>query len=250
MKNCIYCGTCEETCSRNVHKVRDSLHEVLFEKCVQCGDCVASCNTNALKIFGEFWNVEDLMGIVLKDTMFFEKSGGGLTVSGGEPMMQFEPLLELLQEAKKKNLHVCLDTSGFAPTEYFERILPFVNIFLYDYKATSEKKHREYTGVGNKIILRNLKYLCEHGAEVFLRCPIIPGLNDDEEHLQAIADLSRRYLSIKEVNLMPYHDMAKGKAAQIGQVYALKTLKTMDRRDKERLFKKLREMGCQRLHES
>lgn len=194
-------------------------------------------------------DTKDLMKTILRDSSFYEKSHGGLTISGGEPMSQFDGTLELLALAKKNNLHTCLDTSGFAPTEKYEQIMSYVDIFLFDYKLTDPDKHREFTGVPNELILQNLDFLCSHGATVFLRCPIIPGINDDDEHFAAIAALSQKYDSIAQVNIMAYHDMAKGKIKHIGGTYALEDLKTVDKDGKQAILDRLEELGCHKLVE-
>lgn len=125
----------------------------------------------------------------MKDWDFYQKSGGGLTVSGGEPMLQFEGLLDLLKKAKAKELRVCLDTSGQAAEEKYLTIAEYVDVFLFDYKMTDAQEHKRYTGVDNRLILKNLDALCRQGSHVYLRCPIIPGINDNETNYRSIAGL-------------------------------------------------------------
>lgn len=250
-KNCTGCGNCAAVCPNGVHKIlADGTHEIAFDKCVQCGACVKACYNHVLKIFGTKMTSQELMETVLRDVSFYEKSGGGLTISGGEPMSQFEGTLEMMRLAKENGLHTCLDTSGFAPTERYEQIMPYVDRFLLDYKLTDAEKHKQYTGVPNDLIKKNLDFLCTHGAKISLRCPIIPGINDDDEHFAAIAALSQKYEAITEVNVMAYHDMAKGKVKHIGQSYALEDIKTVDKAGKEAMYGRLEKMGCLRLKES
>lgn len=250
-KNCTGCGNCAVVCPNGVHRIlEDGTHEIAFDKCVQCGACVKACYNHVLKIFGTKMTSQELMQTVLRDVSFYEKSGGGLTISGGEPMSQFEGTLEMMRLAKEKGLHTCLDTSGFAPTERYEQIMPYVDRFLLDYKLTDEEKHKQYTGVPNELIKKNLDFLCTQGVKLSLRCPIIPGINDDDEHFAAIAALSQKYEAITEVNVMAYHDMAKGKVKHIGQSYALEDIKTVDKAGKEAMYERLEKMGCLRLKES
>ena len=165
-------------------------------------------------------------------------------------MMQFEGLKELLNKAKKEGFHVCLDTCGQAAEKQYREISEVVDIFLFDYKLTDPEAHRRYTGVGNERILENLQMLCETGQDVYLRCPIIPGINDNEEHYQAIAEFSRKYQKIRKVNLMMYHDMAKGKAQQIGKNYGFKEVRTIEEARKKEIYQKVAELGCRNLEES
>lgn len=261
IKNCTNCGTCQSICKRNVHQVdiakdvkeateiKGERHQINFTSCVQCGECVKACSNKALKIFGNSMSAEEILQTVIKDKDFYQRSGGGLTVSGGEAMVQFKPLLELLKKAKEADIHVCLDTCGQASTEKYKEIAKYVDIFLFDYKLTDSQEHKQYTGVDNSLILKNLRYLCEIGANVYLRCPIIPGINDKKSHYQAIADLSKQYESIRQVNLMTYHDMAKGKAAQIGEVYTLPNIKTILADEKKKIYEQVKDCGCLRLTE-
>lgn len=193
---------------------------------------------------------EEILSIVCKDKDFFDRSGGGVTISGGEPMMQFGALLEFVKNAKEKGIHVCLDTCGYATTENYKRIAEYVDLFLFDYKITEESEHQKYTGVSNALILKNLDFLCRNGNDVFLRCPIIPGINDHEKHYLAIARLSKKYEKIRQVNLMTYHDMAKGKAAQIGETYSLENLKMIEAKEKEKIYETVQALGCLKLSES
>ncbi|MBO7709161.1 MAG: radical SAM protein, partial [Lachnospiraceae bacterium] len=186
---------------------------------------------------------------VIWDRDFYDRSGGGLTVSGGEPMRRFEGLKELLYQAKTLGLHVCLDTCGQAPAQKYLAIRPFVDVFLFDYKVTDPALHKKMTSVDNRLILSNLRMLAETGSDLFLRCPIIPGNNDCEDHYRAIARLSEQYDRIRQVNLMFYHDMAKGKSRQIGQEYALAELKTMEETAREKIRKMLHALGCTKLRE-
>lgn len=243
-KKCTLCGRCESVCSNHVHTVREGIHSIDFEQCVLCGECVKACLSQSLKIFGQRITGDAIMETVMKDWDYYERSGGGLTISGGEPMMQFEPLKNFLRLSKEKGLHVCLDTCGQAPTKNYLEIAPYVDIFLFDYKMTDADNHKRYTGTDNQLILKNLDALCNAGSDIYLRCPIVPGINMNNQHYRGISLLSKKYPQIKQVNLMPYHDMAKGKSGQIGKEYALSNLKTMDTQQIEAVYKKVDEFGC------
>lgn len=165
-------------------------------------------------------------------------------------MLQFAGLVDLLKKAKERKLHVCLDTCGQADTEKYREIAQYVDLFLFDYKITNQEEHKKYTGVDNRKILENLDFLCKNESKIWLRCPIILGINDTKEHYLAIADLSKRYDSIEQVNLMTYHDMAKGKAEQIGETYQLSGIKTVDNKTKDRIYDEVKALGCLRLKKS
>ena len=247
-KKCSGCRKCSTICTKGVHSfTQEGRHVVDFDKCSACGKCTGGCLTGALSVYGKEMKTSEIMNIVSRDRDFYRTSGGGLTVSGGEPMSQFDGLLELLKAAKQEGFHVCLDTSGYAPAENYLRIAPYVDLFLYDMKIADREKHKKYTCVYNDLILSNLDLLCREGAHMILRCPIIPGINNEISHYRAIAELSRKYETIDEVNLMTYHDMAKGKAAQIGGKYELSELKTIEEEEKYSIYEQAEACGCVKL---
>jgi pyruvate formate lyase activating enzyme len=168
------------------------------------------------RTFGRQMTVEDVMRIVLRDRVYYELSGGGLTLSGGEPTLQFDFCRALLAAAREHHLHTCLDTSGHSSQEAFAELLPLVDLFLFDYKLTDPQAHLYWTGAGNELILGNLDFLYRSGARIVLRCPLLPGINDDEEHFQAIAALSRKYPRLCGIEILPYHDTALFKFGLLG----------------------------------
>jgi pyruvate formate lyase activating enzyme len=161
-------------------------------------------------------SVAEALGEVLEDRAFYGPSGGGLTLSGGEPLVQFDFTAALLQAAKEQGVHCCLETSGFAPWEQFQTLLGLVDLFFYDYKETDPERHARYTGVSNELILDNLRALYSRGARIALRCPIIPGLNDREDHFAGIAALAREMPKLDPLELLPYHPLGGGKAERLG----------------------------------
>ena len=187
------------------------------ERCQRCGVCTEKCYAKALELIGREMTVAEVIAEVEKDKPFYETSGGGMTVSGGEPLFQFEFTLAVLQEAKRRGLHTCLETSGFAPFERLEQISPLVDLFLYDYKETDPARHQEYTGAPREVIVDNLIRLDQLGAKTILRCPIIPGLNARADHFAGIAAMANRLHHIFEINLMPYHPLGQSKSERIGK---------------------------------
>ena len=201
-------------------------------------------SSGALKIIGANTDVQFIISEVIRDKAYYDKTGGGLTISGGEPLAQFEFTKELLIEAKQHGLHTIVDTCGFAEPDQFREILPYVDLFLFDYKVTDDAKHKQYTGVSNKKILENLNFLYNHGASIILRCPLIPGINDDEFHLEGIKNIIKKYPLLKSVEIMPYHNMGRDKAGRIGMEYKMSDVRNAEVRDKQRWMKYFSTNNC------
>lgn len=217
-RKCVGCRSCE-VCPYGCHVFTDTEHIFNREKCIACGKCAAECYTDALELVGTEKSVEEIIAEVMKDEAFYENSGGGMTLSGGEPMFQFDFTYELLKRAKENGLHTCIETCGFAKWEQYEKIADLVDIFLFDYKETDPGKHKEFTGVTNELILENLKKLDEKGCKTVLRCPIISGLNDTDEHFTGIAKTANSLRNVLEINVEPYHPLGKGKSEMLGKEY-------------------------------
>ncbi len=233
-EKCINCFECVKICPNNAHKIKDNKHYVDWYLCDLAGECVKVCPSGALKIIGANTEVDVIITEVMKDKKYYDKTGGGITISGGEPMAQFEFTKELLIEAKKNGLHTVLDTCGYGEQNHFKEITKYVDLFLFDYKFTDEKLHKEFTGVSNKEILANLDFLYNNGASINLRCPLIPGINDNEDHLNGIKNIIRKYPHLNSVEIMPYHNMGKDKANRVGMEYKLFHIKTAEESDKQR----------------
>lgn len=166
--------------------------------------------------FGREMTVAEIMQIVLRDRIYYEESRGGITLSGGEPTLQFDFCRALLAAACEHNIHTCLDTSGHNSREAFTELLPLVDLFLFDFKLTDSQAHLRWTGAGNELILDNLNFLYRSGAGILLRCPILPGINDDREHFQAIAALNKKYPRLRGIEILPYHETGNYKFALLG----------------------------------
>jgi pyruvate formate lyase activating enzyme len=203
---------------------------------------------SAKKLYGRIMNAVQVIEEVAKDIKYYEKSGGGITISGGEPLAQPEFTLEILKAAKDRGIHTCIETSGHAAKAIFTRILPYVDLFLFDYKATGSEKHKELTGVSNELILGNLDYIYNEGAAIVLRCPMIPGVNDSMDHFQAIADLNIKYPNLKGIELLPYHDFGRGKYSELGRDYSLSHLKNTAEEQKESWLSQLASLGCKNVN--
>lgn len=185
------------------------------------------------KICGTYMTVQEVMDEVIKDKVFYENSGGGLTISGGEPLMQFEFAYELLKQAKQSSIHTCVETCGFSKTKNILKIAEFTDIFLYDWKLTNSQLHKEYTGVSNSLILENLKQIDETKSKIVLRCPIIPSVNDTEEHFRGVADIANLLKNILAIEIEPYHSLAKNKYIKLGKEEAVYSFEQPDEQQTE-----------------
>ena len=243
-EKCIHCFECVKVCPADAHKIRDNKHYVDWKLCDISGKCVDVCSSGVIKLIGKRTQVDEIISEVLKDKKYYDKTGGGLTISGGEPLAQFEFTRDLLIEARKHDLHTIVDTCGFAEPDQFREILPYVDIFLLDYKVTDDEKHKQYTGVSNKKILDNLEFLYNYGASIVLRCPLIPGFNDDELHLEGIKNIIKKYPLLKSVEIMPYHNMGRDKAGRIGMEYKMSDVRNAEVRDKQRWMKYFSTNNC------
>lgn len=211
---CVSCQRCGEVCPSGVHTFDGAQHTVAFSQCTLCGKCIAACHYNALMIMGREYSVEEILKIAEKDKRYYDLTGGGVTLSGGEPTMQSDFVAALAGELHEAGLHVALDTSGYAEPDIFRGLMDNIDLFLYDIKHMDSEKHREYTGVPNTPILSNLAELAKAGKEIRVRYPLIPGYNDDEENLSAMAAYLNT-LGISEVDVLPYHTYGLGKAKSI-----------------------------------
>ncbi len=199
---CIGCGKCAEVCPNQL------------KRCDFCGKCEIYCPADARKICGKEYSADEVFNEIAKDKMFYENSGGGATFSGGECMLQTDFLCEILKKCRENGIHTAIDTAGNVPWEYFEKVLPYTDMFLYDVKAFSEDLHKQGTGVSNKLILENLLRLSGK-CDIIIRIPIVGGFNDDKAELEKIAEFLKKIKCIKKESL-PYHSMGEHKYDALG----------------------------------
>lgn len=218
---CTHCGKCKEKCPN------------ALTSCTLCGACATYCPTDARKIYGKEMNVDEVMEEILRDRAFYENSGGGVTFSGGECMLQIDFLEEILKQCKEQGIHTAVDTAGHVPYEYFERILPYTNLFLYDIKCFDSDTHKKYTGVGNEQILENLAKLLAASTPIWIRIPTIPTVNADEDEMKKIKAFLDAHGTPEKIELLPYHTMGEGKTIALGK--PLMTFPTPDAETMQRL---------------
>ncbi len=216
-ERCIGCGYCARVCPNEAHRMDpEKGHFLDRERCTVCGACVKECYAGALELVGRQATVAEVMETVLRDRTFYETSGGGMTLSGGEPLMQINFTEALLRAAAEAGVHRAVETCGYVGWDRFERVLPLVDLFLYDVKETDPVKHVEFTGAPNAGILANLRTLHDRGAAVLVRLPIVPGLNDRPDHFESLAALARELPGLRGFEVMPYHRLGSGKRERFG----------------------------------
>ncbi len=222
-EKCLVCGECVRTCAHDAHRLVGSdmighpvVHLYNRDACETCGTCTRTCDSGALEFVGRPISVEDVMKEVSQDRTFYASSGGGMTISGGEPLAQIDFTVALLRAAKDQGIHCCVETSGFASWERFRPLLPLVDLFLFDCKETDPERHKVFTGQSNQLILENLWRLHEAGARIQLQCPIVPGLNEREDHFTGIAALAQSLPRLDGVQLLPYHPLGESKLQRFG----------------------------------
>ena len=222
---CISCGKCFDACQAGAHeRLVDGSRVYHREKCTLCGRCVEVCPPQALVMEGWTMSVEEAVAELCRDVPFYSGSGGGITLSGGEPMRQAQFSAEVLQLCREKSIHTALDTSGYAPWDDFEKVLPFVNLVLYDLKHADSDLHLLYTGVPNDLILENLTRIDRTGAAIEIRVPVIPGMTDTRENIEALSEISGRLRNLVGVRLLPYHGLGEAKYTRLGRAYRLSGL--------------------------
>jgi glycyl-radical enzyme activating protein len=231
---CEACGDCVPACPVSAHRFEDGHHVFDRFACRKCGRCAEACVFGALERTGMDMTVEEVVCEVLKDSVFYSESGGGVTVSGGEPLSQWRFVRELLSDLKARGIQTAVETSGFGPRNALEPLVPVTDLFLFDIKAVNSEKHRKLTGVPNDSILDNLEFLAGAGVKVELRCPLVPGLNDSKEDVAAIAALVRKYPGLAGAVLLPYHNTGNDKYVRYAKLNRLPGLASADQTDRSR----------------
>ncbi len=245
---CDNCLACVRACPHGAHSAIDGVHTYRRALCRNCGTCVETCPPQALRLIGKTRSVEEVMAIVARDRAYYDRSGGGLTLSGGEPLAQFDFSTRLLTAARHARIGTCVETCGACSPARLAKILPLVDVFLFDYKASDPQLHRRLTGVDNRLILSNLRRLLGQGARVVLRCPLVPGINDQPAHLRSIAALSRLSPAPERIEIMAYHDLGKAKAGQVGRAAGLEAIPSASAAVKSAWLESLQNYGCSNLN--
>jgi pyruvate formate lyase activating enzyme len=218
---CIGCGRCREGCpARAAGPIgQNGQAESEQQRCTRCGACVEACPAEARRLAGRRMTAAEVLAQILRDRLFYEDSGGGATFSGGEPLVQPEFLTAVLKACRNREIHTAVDTSGCVPQEDLLAAARWTDLFLYDLKTLDDERHRRYTGVSNRLILENLQALGQVHGNIWVRVPLVPGVNDDPRDLEDVVRLAAAVPGVRQVNLLSYHATGAAKFARLGQTY-------------------------------
>jgi pyruvate formate lyase activating enzyme len=222
---CIRCGACVEVCPQEAIRwngngvVTDRVH------CARCGVCAETCFAEARETIGREMTVAEVMAEIERDLSFYDESGGGVTFSGGEPLLQRDFLLALLKSCQEQEIHTALDTSGFAAWDTLDRVRHYVDLFLYDLKVMDGARHQELTGVSNQLILNNLQALAGRGHHINLRLAIIPGFNDDDDNIRRTGEFAALLPKVNLISILPYHNTATDKYSRLDKACAVSDIR-------------------------
>lgn len=239
---CRRCGKCAETAVNNSIILTESGCEIDREKCTNIEECMEVCPYEAYEKSGYEISVQDLYNKLIRDKIFFEQSGGGVTFSGGEAGLQYEFLSEIGTELQKDNIHTALDTAGLITWEKLEKAINSMNMVLFDIKAYDSRLHRKYTGAGNELILENIKKTADKNKELIIRMVIVPGMNDNMEDIKKrISFIKELGSAVKQIDILKYHNLGEGKYKSLGMIYSV----PKDLYREESFWKKVKEMASE-----
>ena len=239
---CRRCGKCAETAVNNSIILTESGCEIDREKCTNIEECMEVCPYEAYEKSGYEISVQDLYNKLIRDKIFFEQSGGGVTFSGGEAGLQYEFLSEIGTELQKDNIHTALDTAGLITWEKLEKAISSMNMVLFDIKAYDSRLHRKYTGAGNELILENIKKTADKNKELIIRMVIVPGMNDNIEDIKKrISFIKELGSAVKQIDILKYHNLGEGKYKSLGMIYSV----PKDLYREESFWKKVKEMASE-----
>lgn len=241
--SCVQCGQCMSVCPQDAIKPDETFGLITDPaRCTACGLCVDQCIYGARARMGMDYTPQGLFENVKKDLDFYEESGGGVTVSGGEPLLNHQFLVEFFKLCKNAGIHIAIETAGNVPWENFLDILPTTDLFFYDIKHIDEDVHQFWTGVGNKTILRNLERLSKENKDIIVRIPVVPGVNDTTAVMLSIFSFVKG-LHLREVELLPYHRLGLGKYRGLGRPYKMASIESLELSDLDVFVQSGQEMG-------
>lgn len=220
-RNCIGCKRCTDACPKDALSFYPKF-SVDYSKCDLCGKCIDVCYSEALSLSGQYQTVEQVIGELKKDNIHYKRSGGGITLSGGEALLQPKFAVELLKACKGKGWHTAIETTAFTNQTVLDQVLPWLDLVLLDIKHTDDRKHREFVGQSNEVILKNARYIGQFGIPMIIRVPIVPTFNDEIDEVKDIAAFAKSIKGVKEIDLLPYHRLGENKYEYLNYDYQLK----------------------------
>lgn len=239
---CIGCGACMQVCPEHAVIIRDGHMDTDRTKCKVCGKCTEVCYSEARKISGVYYTVDEIFEKVIRDKSFYDNTGGGVTLSGGEVLMYAEFAEKLLKKLHNAGIDTAIETCGYASWERFEKVLAYTDHVLYDIKHCDSDIHKKFTGVGNELILENLYKAAEMGKDIIVRVPFIPGVNDNEDVEKKIAKIAKD-IHAKAIHLLPFHQIATSKWDGIGKEYLFRNVREPSKEELERIKKIIEPIG-------
>jgi pyruvate formate lyase activating enzyme len=237
-------GQCVNSCPKNAISKSAQYVSINRKLCDTCGNCALACPSGALVLVGRTARVEEILKEIEKDVTFYDESGGGVTFSGGEPLIQPDFLEALLEGCKERNIHTALDTCGYAARKTVDRIKDKVDLFLYDIKSMDDRTHKKYTGVSNKLIIQNFERLAENGSRISVRFPVIPGVNDDNENVVRTGGFALSH-GVKHVCLLPYHRAGIEKYRSLDRTYRMEDVQSLSDEKMRQIKEKLITLGLE-----
>jgi pyruvate formate lyase activating enzyme len=240
---CVGCGQCVESCPEQAISIIDNKAVTDMNKCKLCGRCVDTCMTRAREIIGREMSVGEVMAEVEQDVIFYDESGGGVTLSGGEPLMQPEFLLAVLNQCQRQRIHTAVDTSCYAESKIVEMAGERANLFLCDIKHMDNEIHERFTGVGNNLILDNIRLISEAGKEIIIRIPVIPGFNDEKANIEATSKFTASLPGVIRVDILPFNLGGKEKSARLMSQSKYMQVETPDEEQMSSIAKNFRKYG-------
>jgi pyruvate formate lyase activating enzyme len=242
---CNKCGRCIEVCAAQAISLTDNGVKIDRETCTGCGKCIEVCIPGALKCYGEEMSIEEVYREAIRDTPFYQDSGGGVTAGGGEPLSQADFVAGLFKRCQDSGINTCLDTCGYAAPSAWKKVLPHTNLVLFDVKLMEPSAHRRVTGKSNEKILQNLELVAASGVPVIVRIPLITGINDSRENITDTARYVANINGLKEINLLPYHRFGESKYAMLDRQYSLSELTTPQNSHIEELVNIVKSFGLE-----
>lgn len=224
---CTACGKCFSVCPENALRNDSAMHRIDYDRCTSCGKCVDACSYQALVRYGTDMSVDEVFDAVYRDKMFYDTSGGGVTVSGGEPLLNAPFVKALFEMCKDSSISTCVETSGFVPVQSLLEVLPVTDYLLFDLKHMDSEIHSRYTGQPNGLILQNAALAASQGSNITFRIPLIPGVNDNDRNIDATAAFVLSLPGQHEIQLMPYHRLGESKYKALGKACLMDGVRVM-----------------------